>query len=207
VLALLIDACKWTEEDDLVIEAVATSKKPKILLLNKIDLIKNRDELLPLIDSLSKKADFAAVVPLSAEKGINIEEVLNVFTQHLPEAPFMFSEDDLTDRSINFLCSEFIREKVHRLTGQEIPYATAIKIDSYQDEGDRVTIHAVIWVDRPSQKKIVIGKQGALIKRIGTEARIEIEKLIEKKVNLQLWVKVKSDWQNSDRDLLELGIE
>jgi GTPase len=207
VLALLVDAGKWTEEDDLVIEAVATSKKPKILLLNKIDLIKNRDELLPLIDSLSKKADFAAVVPLSAEKGINIEEVLNVFTQHLPEAPFMFSEDDLTDRSINFLCSEFIREKVHRLTGQEIPYATAIKIDSYQDEGDRVTIHAVIWVDRPSQKKIVIGKQGALIKRIGTEARIEIEKLIEKKVNLQLWVKVKSDWQNSDRDLLELGIE
>jgi len=207
VLAVLVDASKWTEEDDLVFEVISGSKKTKILLLNKVDLIKNKDELLPLIESLSAKVDFAAVVPLSAEKGINIEEVLNVFTQHLPEAPFMFSEDDLTDRSINFLCSEFIREKVHRLTGQEIPYATAIKIDSYQDEGDRVTIHAVIWVDRPSQKKIVIGKQGALIKRIGTEARIEIEKLIEKKVNLQLWVKVKSDWQNSDRDLLELGIE
>jgi GTP-binding protein Era len=96
---------------------------------------------------------------------------------------------------------------VHRLTGQEIPYATAIKIDSYEDLGHKVVIHAVIWVDRQSQKKIVIGKQGALIKRIGTEARLEIEKLLGKKVNLQLWVKVKSDWQNSERDLLELGLE
>lgn len=207
VLAVLVDAEKWTDEDDLVFEALARSGKPKVLLLNKIDLLKNKDQLLPLIDKISQKVVFAAVVPISAEKGTNLDEALRVLREYIPTGDFLFSEDDLTDRSINFLCAEFIREKVHRLTGQEIPYATAIKIESYKDSGDLITIHAVIWVDRASQKKIVIGKKGALIKRIGTDARVEIERLLGKKVHLQLWVKVKSDWQNSERDLLELGIE
>lgn len=207
VLAVLVDVTRWTEEDDLVFEAIAKTRAKKVLLLNKVDLLKNKEALLPIIQEISAKADFVDVVPLSAEKGTNVDQALKVLTQHIPTGPFLFSEDDLTDKSINFLCSEFIREKVHRLTGQEIPYATAIKIDSYEDLGHKVVIHAVIWVDRQSQKKIVIGKQGALIKRIGTEARLEIEKLLGKKVNLQLWVKVKSDWQNSERDLLELGLE
>jgi GTP-binding protein Era len=207
ILAVLVDVTKWTDEDDLVFEAISKSKATKVLLLNKIDLLKNKESLLPVIEEISVKGDFKDIIPVSAEKGTNIDQLMAVLTHHAPPGPFLFSEDDLTDKSINFLCSEFIREKVHRLTGQEIPYATAIKIDSYEDLGHKVVIHAVIWVDRASQKKIVIGKQGALIKRIGTEARIEIEKLLNKKVNLQLWVKVKSDWQNSERDLLELGLE
>jgi GTPase len=207
ILAVLVDVTKWTDEDELVFKAIAKSKATKILLLNKIDLLKNKGDLLPIIEDISAREDFAEVIPVSADRGINVDQALSVFIRYVPEGPFLFSEDDLTDKSINFLCSEFIREKVHRLTGQEIPYATAIKIDAYEDLGHKVVIHAVIWVDRPSQKKIVIGKQGALIKRIGTEARIEIERLLGKKVNLQLWVKVKSDWQNSDRDLHELGLE
>lgn len=207
VLAVLVDAEKWTDEDDLVVDALSRSGKPKVLLLNKIDLLRNKEQLLPVIDRISQKLEFAAVVPISAEKGTNLDEALRVLREYIPVGDFLFSEDDLTDRSINFLCSEFIREKVHRLTGQEIPYATAIKIESYKDSGDLITIHAVIWVDKASQKKIVIGKKGALIKRIGTDARVEIERLLGKKVNLQLWVKVKSDWQNSERDLVELGLE
>lgn len=207
ILAVLVDVTKWTAEDELVFDAISKSKAKKVLLLNKIDLIKKKEALLPIIEEVSAKGDFVDVIPVSAEKGTNIDQLMTVLTQHASQGPFVFSEDDLTDKSINFICSEFIREKVHRLTGQEIPYATAIKIDSYEDLGHKVVIHAVIWVDRASQKKIVIGKQGALIKRIGTEARIEIEKLLNKKVNLQLWVKVKGDWQNSERDLLELGLE
>lgn len=206
VLAVIVDVTNWTDEDELVFRHLARSDKKKVLLLNKVDMIKDKEQLLPLIQDISSRLDFDDVIPVSCKQGTNIEAALQAISRLIPEGQFYFAEDDLTDRSVRFLCEEFIREKVHRLTGQELPYSTAIQIESFEDQPRIANIHAVIWVDRPSQKKIVIGKGGALIKRIGTEARQEIENLIQKKVNLKLWVKVRKDWQNSDKALSELGL-
>ena len=207
ILAVMVEAEKWTEEDEKVFEAVAESGKKKVLIINKVDLIKEKGDILPLIESLSSKLDFDEVIPVSAGKNTNIESAIETLMGMLPEGEFFFAEDDLTDRSTSFVCSEFIREKVHRLTGQEIPYATAIKIDSFKPEGKCITIHATIWVDRDSQKRIIIGKGGSKIKEIGIDARKELERFLEQKVDLRLWVKVKKDWQNSERALSELDLE
>jgi len=207
VLAVMVEADRWTEEDEKVFEAVADSGKKKVLIINKVDLIKNKDDLLPLIQSYTSKLAFDEIIPVSAGKNTNIEAAIEVLMGMLPEGAFFFDEDDLTDRSTSFVCSEFIREKVHRLTGQEIPYATAIKVDSFRPEGDRITIHATIWVERDSQKRIIIGKGGSKIKEIGIDARKELERFLGQKVDLRLWVKVRKDWQNSERALSELDLE
>ena len=206
VLAVIVDVTQWTDEDELVFRHLAKSSKKKILLLNKVDRVKDKGQLLPLIQDISSRLPFDEVVPISCKQGTNIESALEAIARHIPQGEFFFSEDDLTDRSVRFLCEEFIREKVHRLTGQELPYSTAIQVESFDEQENITNIHAVIWVDRQSQKKIVIGKGGSLIKRIGTEARQEIENLLEQKVNLKLWVKVRKDWQNSERALTELGL-
>lgn len=180
---------------------------PAFLLLNKIDLVAHQ-KLLPLIKGYSELYPFAAVFPISGKKGEGTQELLNQIITRLPKGPKYFPDDIPTDASERFLCGEIIREKVFLHTGQEIPYQTAVLIDSFKEaeEKKRVTIHATVVVDRDSQKGIIIGKKGSRLKKIGIESRIDMEKLLGIKVDLRLWVKVKKNWAKDKSFLRELGL-
>ncbi|HRH46672.1 MAG TPA: GTPase Era, partial [Pyrinomonadaceae bacterium] len=186
---------------------VKQAEKPAILVLNKIDKVKEKHQLLPLIEYYSKEYEFAEIVPVSALKGEAVDELLTQITKHLPEGEPIFAEDELTDQSMRFIVSEMVREKILQTTGEEIPYVTAVVTEKY-DESDPLTtkIYCAIYVERSSQKGIIIGKQGTKLQQIGTNARADIEKLLGKRVYLQLFVKVVEDWRNRDRDLNEMGI-
>ena len=180
---------------------------PVILVLNKIDLI-DRKKLLPVIDTCTGLFPFRAVIPVSARKGDGLSAVTEEILNLLPFGPQYFPDEFPTDASERFLCAEIIREKVFLLTGQEIPYATAVLIESFKEEAERglVTIHAAIILDKDSQKGIVIGKGGSKLKSIGSAARKDIEALLDTRVLLKLWVKVKKNWAQDSRFLKELGM-
>ena len=182
-------------------------KSPAIMVLNKIDLI-DRIKVLPLIDAYTKLFPFKAVIPASALDGDNVDVLLKEILEILPEGPRYFPEDIPTDASERFLCGEIIREKVFLLTGQEIPYSTAVQVESFKEDSIKkmVTIHASIVIEKKSQKGIVIGKGGKKLKSIGIAARKDIETLIGEKVLLKLWVKVKKNWSQDERFLKELGM-
>ena len=205
VVVFLVDGIKWTQDDDLVLEKLASVDCPVILAVNKIDLLANRDELLPRLQELSGKYTFEQVIPVSATKGDNVTVLESAVEILLPQAPAMFPEDQVTDRSVRFLAAELVREKLFRKLGRELPYGLTVEIESFKSEPGIAHIHALIWVERMSQKKIVIGKQGRLLKEVGIEARKDIEALIEGKVNLKLWVKVKEGWADDERALRSLG--
>jgi GTP-binding protein Era len=205
VVVVLVDGLKWTRDDDLVLKKLASVDCPVILAVNKIDLLANRDELLPRLQELSGKYTFEQVIPVSATKGDNVTALERAIETLLPQAPAMFPEDQVTDRSVRFLAAELVREKLFRKLGRELPYGLTVEIESFKSEPGIAHIHALIWVERKSQKKIVIGKQGRLLKEVGIEARKDIEVLIEGKVNLKLWVKVKEGWADDERALRSLG--
>jgi GTP-binding protein Era len=205
VVVFMVDGFKWTRDDELVLGKLATLDCPVILAVNKIDLLANRDELLPRLQSLSDKRAFEQVVPISATKGDNIQALEDAIEALLPEAPAMFPEDQITDRPVRFLAAELVREKLFRKLGRELPYGLTVEIESFKTEGAVTHIHALIWVERKSQKNIVIGKQGRMLKEVGTEARKDIEALIDAKVNLKLWVKIKEGWADDERALHSLG--
>ena len=208
VVVLMRDASVSTGNGDkFVLDLVKQAEKPAILVLNKIDKVKEKHQLLPLIEYYSKEYEFAEIVPVSALKGEAVDELLTQITKHLPEGEPIFAEDELTDQSMRFIVSEMVREKILQTTGEEIPYVTAVVTEKY-DESDPLTtkIYCAIYVERSSQKGIIIGKQGSKLQQIGTNARADIEKLLGKRVYLQLFVKVVEDWRNRDRDLNEMGI-
>jgi GTP-binding protein Era len=193
--------------DRFVLDLVKQSGKTTILVLNKIDKIKNKPEILPLIEFYSNEYDFAEVMPVSALKGEAVEQLLKLIVKHLPEGEPIFTEDELTDQPLRTIVAEMVREKILRSTGEELPYVTAVVTEKW-DESDpgQVLIYCAIYVERSSQKAIIIGKGGAKLKQIGIEARRDIEKLIDRHVHLQLFVKVVEDWRNSGRELDEMGI-
>lgn len=208
VVVLLRDASVSTGNgDNFVLDLIKESGKPAVLVLNKIDKVKDKKELLPLIEFYSKEYDFAEIVPISALKGEAIDNLLRQIVKHLPEADAIFGEDEMTDQSTRALVAEMVREKILQTTGEEIPYVTAVVTEKY-DETDPLTtrIHCAIFVERSSQKGIIIGKGGIKLKKIGTEARVDIENLLGKKVFLQLFVKVVEDWRNRPQDLDEMGV-
>jgi len=205
VVVFLVDGIKWTPDDDLVLEKLAGIDYPVILAVNKIDLLANRDELLPRLQELSGKYSFEQVIPISATKGDNVTALESAIERLLPHAPAMFPEDQVTDRSVRFLAAELVREKLFRKLGRELPYGLTVEIESFKSEPRITHIHALIWVERKSQKTIVIGKQGRLLKEVGIEARKDIEALIDGKVNLKLWVKIKEGWADDERALRSLG--
>ncbi|RMG59158.1 MAG: GTPase Era [Gammaproteobacteria bacterium] len=207
VLAVMVDASRWTPDDEFVLEQVAAANRPFVLLLNKIDQMKDKKRLLPLIADLRERFGTDEIVPISALRSENLQAVVDALLRYLPEGPFLFPEDEVTDRSLKFIISELIREKIFLLTNREVPYSTAVHIEAFEDQGKLVRIDALIWVERPSHKKIIIGRKGQLIKEIGMRARKEIEELLGKKVHLQLWVKVRKDWQDDVRSLKDIGIE
>jgi len=208
VVVLMRDASVSTGNGDrFVLDLIRKSEKPAVLVLNKIDKIKNKTELLPLIDFYSKEYEFAEIVPVSALKGEAIENFLDQIIKHLPDGEPIFSEEDLTDQPMRSIVAEIVREKILASTGEEIPYAAAVVTERWDEsDAEQLRIYCAIYVERDSQKPIIIGKSGSKIKRIGTEARADIEKLLGRRVHLQLFVKVVEDWRNSSRRLDEIGI-
>ena len=205
VVVFLVDGFKWTGDDDLVLKKLDNIDCPVILVVNKIDLLANRDELLPRLQELSGKRSFEQVIPVSATKGDNVTALETAIETLLPQAPAMFPEDQVTDRSVRFLAAELVREKLFRKLGKELPYGLTVEIESFRSEPGITHIHALIWVERKSQKTIVIGRQGRVLKEVGMEARKDIEALIDGKVNLKLWVKIKEGWADDERALRSLG--
>jgi len=208
VLILMRDASVSTGNGDrFVLDLIKQAEKPAILVLNKIDKISDKKLLLPLIDFYSKEFEFAAVVPVSALKGSDIPVLLDQITKHLPAGDAIFGDDEMTDEPLRSIVAEMVREKILMSTGEELPYVTAVVTEVYDDADPRlVTIFCAIYVERASQKKIIVGKQGSRIRDIGTRARIDIEKLVGRQVFLKLFVKVVEDWRNRGRDLDEIGI-
>jgi GTPase len=208
VLFMLVEANADVHPHDLfLIESLAQTQVPVILVINKIDLIE-RKLLLPLIDKFRVLYDFREIFPLSALKGEGIEDLLNAVKTMLPEGPIYYPDDIQTDATERFIAAEFIREKITLLTKQEIPYSTAVEIDLFKEDEEKnlIRISAAINVEKESQKAILIGKKGAMLKTIGTQARLDMEALFGARVFLELFVRVKKDWTSSERMLQEFGI-
>ena len=206
MVIFVVDGTRWTSDDDHVLSKLKDQKYPVVLAINKIDLISDKEILLPQIQTLAQKMDFAAVLPISAEKGTNVEKIREMARAVLPEGEHYFPEDYITDRSSRFMASEIIREKLMRFTGEELPYSVTVEIERFKVEDDGLFhINALILVERDGQKKMVIGNKGEKIKTIGTEARIDMERLFGTRVFLELWVKVKAGWADDERALRSLG--
>ena len=209
LLVLMRDASVSTGNGDrFVLDLVRRSNKPAIVAFNKIDKIKEKGGLLPLMEFYSREYDFVELLPLSALKGDSIDILLDLIVKHLPVGEPIFDEDEMTDQPMRVIAAEMVREKILASTGEEIPYVTAVVTEVF-DESDpkTVKIACAIFVERSSQKKIVIGKMGSRIKDIGTKARIDIEKLLGKHVYLKLFVKVVEDWRNQERTLDDIGLD
>lgn len=202
----LIEAGRFGPDDRKVMSLLPTSAKV-VLVINKVDLETDKDKLLPFMESMAQAFPFAAIVPVSAERGSNVAELLRCVGGFLPEAPPLFGADDITDRSERFLAAEFLREKLFRLLGEELPYGMTVEIEKFEVQGHLRRIFAAIVVDKPGHKGIVIGKGGEHLKRISSEARVDLEKLFDCKVYLETWVKVKSGWADDERALKSLGYD
>ncbi|HHZ70954.1 MAG TPA: GTPase Era [Methylococcaceae bacterium] len=201
----LIDSLEWQAYDDVIVKKLKRAGVPVILAVNKVDRIKDKRAMLPFFSEAGKKFPFAEIIPVSALKGNNLEQLERLIMARLPESAWIYPEDQITDRPERFLTAEIIREKLIRRLGQELPHALTVEIERYEETPAITRIYAIVWVERDTQKNIVIGKQGALLKSIGTDARQDIEVLIDNKVYLQLWVKVKKGWANNERALNSLG--
>ncbi len=205
VVLLLIESLKWTDEDKCAAQVVQQSNAKKILVVNKIDKVKDKGRLIPFVDDLSNNYYFDSVHYISALKNKQIKPLLSMILSCLPEGDPIFDPEQISDRSTRFFISEFIREQLTERFHQELPYSMTVAIENYDVKGTIHHIHAVIWVEKNSQKSIIIGKQGEAIKQIGVKARQVIEQFIQAKVNLKLWVKVKSSWTDDLNAIASLG--
>lgn len=206
VIVFVVEGLFFNAGDEWVLRQLKKIKVPVILVVNKVDLLINKEVLLPHLLKLSGQYNFSDIVPLSARTGYHLTQLETCILKYLPETDhYFFGETDKTDRSERFLASEVIREKLIRGLGQELPYATTVAIESFDRQPELLTISAIIWVERDSQKPIVIGKQGARLKAMGTQSRIALERLFNTKVMLKLWVKVFANWADSARALNSLG--
>ena len=206
LIIFVVDGTHWNADDEMVLNKLRNAKAPVVLAINKVDNIKNKDDLLPFITDLSGKFNFAHIVPISAQRGNNIHELEKIVRQSLREGVHHFPEDYVTDRSQRFMASEIIREKLMRFTGEELPYSVTVEIEQFKvNERGTYEINGLILVEREGQKKMVIGAGGQKIKTIGMEARADMERLFDNKVHLELWVKVKSGWADDERALRSLG--
>jgi GTP-binding protein Era len=207
LVLFVVDALKWTPDDELVLQKLKTVSVPVLLVINKVDEITDKEVLLPRIAELTALYGFAEVVPVSALGGHNVTHLQEIVAKRLPLSSPFFREDQITDRSPRFLASEIIREKVMRQLGDEVPYELTVEIEEFKQEGKLKRISALILVERDGQKAIVIGDGGQRLKRIGTDARLDMEKFFGNKVMLSLWVKVKGGWSDDERALKSLGYD
>jgi GTP-binding protein Era len=206
VILFVVDGMNWTEEDEQVLVRIkANAEAPVILVINKMDKLADKEVMLPHIEKLAAQYDYSNVLPISARKGVNLEQLESEIKKLMPEGDLIFPEDQLTDRSSRFLAAELVREQLFRHLGQELPYSITVEIEQFDDEKNLYRIGAVIYVERSGQKAIVIGKGGELLKSVGKDARLEMESLFGKKVFLRLWVKVREGWGDNERMFKNLG--
>ena len=206
LVMFLVEGTHWTPNDELVLNKIKNSGSACILVVNKIDNISEKDDLLPHLQKLGEMHDFTNIVPISASKGQGVDTIRKLCLASLPEGDFWFPEDHITDRSSRFMASEIIREKLIRFTGDELPYSITVEIEQFKmDNKGIIHINALILVERDSQKRMVIGNKGERLKTIGQEARRDMESLFENQVFLETWVKVKSGWADDERALRSLG--
>ena len=205
VLVFMVDALVWNKQDQHALDKLKYAECPVILAINKTDKVDQKAKLLPYIEQLSSLREFSDIVPLIANRGEGVAELEALIRQYLPQSPAFFDQDQLTDKSERFLVAEIVREKIMRQTAKEIPYAATIEIESFKEDPKLITIHALILVERDSQKSIIIGQRGSRLKRVGSDARQDIEELLGKKVLLKLWVRVKQGWSDDERALNSLG--
>ena len=204
-IVMLTDGKVWNELDERVYQKVQRASAPRFWVINKVDKLDNKNELLPHIQAIISDHPFDEVFPVSALKNLNLEPLLGTLKTRMPEGPFMYDEDQITDRSERFLAAEIVREQIMRQLGDEVPYETTVEIETFEHNGERVGIHALISVERDGQKAILVGEGGSRLKQIGIEARKRLEDLLEAHVALKLWVKVRASWSNDERALKSLG--
>ncbi|MBE0482789.1 MAG: GTPase Era [Bacterioplanes sp.] len=207
LIIMMIDRTRWTDEDDMVLETIKQQRAPVVLVVNKVDFINDKETLLPYLQKVSERHAFEQIVPISAKTGHNIERLEQLIESYLPESPYFYPEDQITDRSSRFLAAELVREKIMRQLGEELPYAMTVEIEEFKHDGRLLEISALIMVERASQKRIVIGEGGSRLKQIGQDARKDMEILFDCKVMLNMWVKVKSNWSDDERALRSLGYD
>ena len=207
LVVLVVDRTAWTEEDSMVLEQIQQSGRPCLLVVNKVDLLEDKSVLLPHLQVLADKGQFAAILPVSALRSHNIEELEREILNFLPVSEHFFPEDQITDRSQRFLAAEIVREKIMRQLGEEIPYSISVEIEEFTLDGEILHISALIFVERKGQKIILVGEGGSRLRSIGTDARRDMELLFDCKVMLRLWVKVKSGWSDDERALRSLGYD
>ena len=207
LVVFVVEALRWSKDDALVADRLRDLHVPVIVAVNKVDRVQRKEDLLPYLAELGTRGSFAEVIPVSARAGLQLDVLEREVGRRLPESAPLFSEDQVTDRSERFLAGEIIREKLMRRLGQEVPYRLTVEIERFSEEGATTTIDAVIWVEKPGQKAIVIGAEGKMLKAVGSEARADIERMLEKRVHLGLWVKVREGWSDDDRALRQLGYD
>jgi GTP-binding protein Era len=207
LILFVIEALKFSDDDQFVLDKLKHTNTPIILVINKIDKLGNKEMLLPFIERVAALHPFVAVVPLCALRRAELTGLQQEIVQRIPQGKHFYDDDQITDRSMRFMAAELIREKVMRQLGQEVPYSLAVEIEQFRQEGRCWHIYALILVEKAGQKNIVIGKQGQRLKQIGADARIDIEKMLEAKVMLHLWVKVRSGWADDERALRSLGYD
>ena len=206
VAVMVVESLVFDERDERVLKLLPKDK-PVILAVNKVDRLEDKNRLLPFVKEMEARFAFAAMVPLSAKQRLRLDVLKQAITEFLPEQQHLFEQDDFTDKPERFLAAEFIREKVFRYVGDELPYSASVLIEQYEQEGRLRRIHAAIVVEKESQKAILIGKGGEKLKQIGTEARQDLEKLLDAKIYLELWVRVKKGWADDDRMVRQYGYE
>lgn len=201
------DATRWTSEDDDVLKRLKSCRATVVALLNKVDKVHPKEKLLDAIALMAARHDFAEIVPISAQKNDNLDRLLALLPNFLPVSPPLFPDNMHTDRSDEFRSAEVIREKLTLLLHQELPYGLTVQIERYVVEESGIAINAIIWVERDSQKGMVVGKKGSVLKKVGRAARLELADELQQAVHLDLWVKVKSNWADNEKDLMSLGFE
>ncbi|HEX4387154.1 MAG TPA: GTPase Era [Steroidobacteraceae bacterium] len=207
LVVLVVEAGRWTSEDQLALERIARAERPALAAVNKVDLVRPRAKLLPYLGELAARHAFLELVPVSALKDDNVAELTQAIAAHLPLSPPLFPDGERTDKSLGFRISEIIREKLTLELNQEVPYGIAVEVERLTEEEGQLMIDAAIWVDRAGQKPIVIGAKGERLKRVGRSARLALNGLLKRRVHLNLWVKVRENWADNARALKELGLE
>ena len=207
LVVLVVEALVWNAEDELVLQRIARAGRPVLVAVNKVDRAKPRERLLPYLADLDRRHGFLALVPVSALKEQNLEDLRTSIAAHLPLSPALFPDGELTDRGIQFRIAEMIREKLTLELNQEVPYGIAVEVERLAEEDGQLTVDAAVWVDREGQKPIVIGAKGERLKRVGTSARLALNGLLGRRLHLNLWVKVRENWADNARALRELGLE
>ena len=207
LIILVVDPNHWTDDDEMALHRVKNADVPVVLVINKVDTVSDKETLLPLIDKLSKIISFKDIIPVSALRGTNLHILKQIIKDALPEGDHLFPDDSITDRSSRFLAAEIVREKLMRQMGDELPYSSTVEVEEFKEDNGLLRISAAILVERNGQKKMVVGAGGDRIKKIGTEARKDMEKLFDSKVFLKLFVKVKAGWSDDARALKSLGYD